>query len=131
MEPKIMFAVESGIQSFLQSTDCSQEVRERIELDQAQGQFSGQHFHDLAIVIVATLSAFIAGVAANIASAYFEKKLLSNRDAEKVAEDAAKARKNEIRLRLGEKAIEELWISETEIKLLGRHIHSACEKVKE
>ena len=55
-----------------------------------------QHFHDIVSILVTTLSAFIAGLAANIAAIYFEKKCLSEKEAETIAQDAADVKRNEI-----------------------------------
>ena len=133
MEPKIIYAVDKGIQSFLQSKDCSSNLREKIELETKDCLDAGMHFHDLTAreILVTSLAAFLTSVAANISTRYFENKISSIDDAKEVALTVMEVRRNEIRLKLGPKGIEEIIVSIEEIEALSKHVYEACKEIKE
>jgi len=131
MDAELIYAIESGIENFLNSEECSIETKKRIESEHTDTSLKQQHFHDLTTVLVATLSSFIAGLAANIASAYFEKKILSEKEAEAAAREITHVRWNEIRLKFGEKALKNCSLTEIEVSSLAIHVREACKKVEE
>lgn len=130
MDAELIYAIESGIENFLNSEGCSIETKKRVESENIDTSLKQQHFHDLSTVLVATMSAFIAGLAANIASAYFEKKILSKKEAEVAAREIAHVRWNELRLKFGEKALNNCSLTELEISSLAIHVRDACKKVE-
>ena len=131
METNVMYAIETGIRTFINSEDCSQTLKNKIVLEQKQDEFKDVHFHDLvSTILVASVSTFLATLAANIATEYFRKKFFTKNEAIKVAENASDIRLNEIRLRTGPDASKEISISKQEIKSFSRYVYEACEEIK-
>lgn len=127
-----MFAIDEGIKNFLGSDDCSNSLRKNVEIEQNNMKNEDLHFHDLVTdIIMNSLVSFLSSIAASVALEFFKTKILSRKEAKRIAESTARVKLNETRLKLGPLEIEKIKLSKEEITSLSEHVYSACDKIKD
>lgn len=132
MEASHNYAIDEGLRSFLDSRECSDQLREKVKEERISEEFSGREFHDfgLAAIVAGAFCGFLANVAANIVTDYFRKRQASKKDAKTIAKDAMETLINEVRLRYGEDAAKRIKISDSELKALAEHVLAACKNIR-